>query len=262
MKLSVAKKIWAGFSVLLAFMLIIGITGFISRDSLNKEYTFLLNDRVGKVNMADELISAQKDSFLALNGYVLFKTSDYVAARDKALEQSQALIERLDSIFTESENKAIMGEIKDVNSLYNEKVEEISQNIVKNNNLLSLQDDQVRKLAREAATYNNMVTVKAAELKALQQNEMQKAQIDLNTLNKFSTLMTTLLIIAGVVISIVVAALISRSIARPVATMTAAIERIAAGDLKADPVNIKNRDEIGTMASAFNKNDRGFDGND
>ena len=56
----------------------------------NKEYSFLLNDRVGKVNMADELISAQKDSFLALNGYVLFKTSDYVAARDEALEQSQA----------------------------------------------------------------------------------------------------------------------------------------------------------------------------
>ena len=81
----------------------------------------------------------------------------------------------------------------------------------------------------------------------------RKLEIELNTLNKFSTLMTTLVIIAGVVISIVVSSLISRSIASPVATMTAAIERIAAGDLKADPVTIKNRDEIGTMATSFNQ---------
>lgn len=228
-------------------MLIIGITGSISRSNLNKEYTFLLDDRVGKVNMADELINAQKDSFVAINGYVLFKTSDYVAARDAALEQSQVLIEKLDGVFIERENKAIMEEIKDISALYNEKVEAIRYN------MLHSTDGQVRVLAREAATYNNMLTVKAEELKALQQKEMQKAKNDLNTLNKFSTLMTTLLILAGVVISIVVASLISRSIARPVATMTAAIERIAAGDLKAGPVNIKSRDEIGTMASAFNK---------
>jgi methyl-accepting chemotaxis protein len=243
----VAKKIWIGFSVLLVFMLIIGITGSISRSNLNKEYTFLLDDRVGKVNMADELINAQKDSFVAINGYVLFKTSDYVAARDAALEQSQVLIAKLDGVFIERENKAIMEEIKEISALYNEKVEAISYNMLRST------DDQVRVLAREAATYNNMLTVKAEELKALQQKEMQKAKNDLNTRNKFSTLMTTLLILAGVVISIVVASLISRSIARPVATMTAAIERIAAGDLKAGPVNIKNHDEIGTMASAFNK---------
>ena len=89
-----------------------------------------------------------------INGYVLFKTSDYVAARDAALEQSQALIERLDSIFTESENKAIMGEIKDAAHFTMRK---LRANIVKNTILRST-DDQVRKLAREAATYNNMVT--------------------------------------------------------------------------------------------------------
>ena len=117
--------------------------------------------------MADELINAQKDSFVAINGYVLFKTSDYVAARDAALEQSLALIERLDGFFTESENKAIMGEIKDVSSLNNEKVEEISYSLLRST------EDQFRKLAREAATYNNMVTVKAEELKVLQQQEMK-----------------------------------------------------------------------------------------
>lgn len=247
MKLSVAKKIWVGFSVLLIFMLIIGITGFISRDSLNKEYTYLLEDRVGKVNMADELIKAQQDSFLAINGYVLFQTPDYVDARDKALEQSQAVIEKLDTVFTESENKAIMEEIIGFSLLYNEKVEAISYNLTRTT------DNQIRKLSREAATYNNMLSVKAEELKAIQQKAMDKTKSDLNEATKFSTLLTILLIVGGVVTSIVVTTLISRSIARPVGLMTAAIERIAAGDLKADPVYIKNKDEIGDMALSFNK---------
>jgi len=227
-------------------MLIIGIAATVSRINLNKEYTFLLEDRVQKVNLADELISVQKDSFVAINGYVLFKTSDYVQARDNASEQSVAVLEKLENAFTEAENIPILDEIKELRATYNEKVDEISYMLLRSN------DQQVRVLARDAAAINNELTEKAEALKSFQQDEMKKTQDKLESLTAFINLITTALILAAVIISIIVATIISRSIARPVSTMTKAIERIAAGDLNVNQVNIKNRDEIGTMAKAFN----------
>ncbi len=244
---SVSKKIWFGFSILLAIMLIIGLATFIATKKLNNDYTFLLEDRVHKVNLADELISAQKDSFIAISGYVLYKTGDYVKARDASIEQSTEVIEKLDSVFKATGSTAILDEIKELNGLYNEKVNETSYRLLRGT------DTEVRKLSKEAAGINDQLMAKAEELKDAQQVAMQKSRDKLQSLTSFINIIMAGLIGAGILISILVASHLSRSIARPVSTMTAAIERIAAGDLKVNHVNIKNRDEIGIMASAFNQ---------
>ncbi len=45
MRLSVSKKIWAGFSILLAIMLIMGGASFIATKKMNDEFATLIDDQ-------------------------------------------------------------------------------------------------------------------------------------------------------------------------------------------------------------------------
>ncbi|MFD1884423.1 methyl-accepting chemotaxis protein [Paenibacillus wenxiniae] len=56
-------------------------------------------------------------------------------------------------------------------------------------------------------------------------------------------------VLAGLAIALFISALISR----PVKRLQASAERIAGGDLTGETIQIKNRDEVGLLASAFNK---------
>ena len=60
------------------------------------------------------------------------------------------------------------------------------------------------------------------------------------------------LIGVAVVVTVIIARLISRSIARPVGTMTTALKQLATGNFSAEPVQIRNKDELGEMANALN----------
>src|SRR5690606_6649843 len=61
--------------------------------------------------------------------------------------------------------------------------------------------------------------------------------------------MVALAVIAGFVISMMIA----RSISRPVRIVTDGLNEIADGNLTIDLLSVKNKDEIGDMAAAFNK---------
>ncbi|MHA6259430.1 methyl-accepting chemotaxis protein [Sporosarcina sp. CAU 1771] len=247
MKLSVSKKLWTGFSILLILMLLIGGTSFYSMQKTNSEYQLLLDDRTHKVNLVDELISTQKDSFIALNAYVINKTRVHLEDNEKAVEKSSALLDELASIIDSKEDAIIIEEVTSIRNLYINKVQATTEMNMRGT------EGQVRASAIEAASYNNRLMAKAEELKISQQDIMKQTRNDINTLIATTNLIMLVLIALGLLISIVVAIAISRSIARPVQKMTQAIERIAAGDLQHEPILIKNRDEIGAMAVSFNK---------
>ena len=247
LKFSLSKKLWSGFSVLLLLMVIIGVTDFLSLKTVNDEYKLLLEDRVHKVNLADELISTQKDSYIALYEYVIYQDSNSLESRDKAIEKSEEVLNKLESIVTEEEHIVLLDQIKVTRALYNDKVVETEH--------LSATGSpgQVRELAIQASSLNSILMSTTEELKIEQEELMQQKQNELQSLVSNTSVRMITLIGLGLLISLVISAFLSRVIARPVSTMTEAIERIAGGDLTAKHVVIKNRDEIGTMASAFNR---------
>lgn len=247
MKLSVAKKLWAGFVTILLIMVIIGGTAIWSIFKINNEYEILLDERVHKVTVAEKLISSQKDSFLALNAYVVHGSTDFLRQRQEALDQSEVVLGEIKTIFTGPSEVELLEEITELQEVYNKKILETSQMMMRGS------DRDIRVLALEAADLNNELMQKAEELTAAQQVQMLKTRDELEKLIQFASILTITLVALGVVLSVIISTILSRSIARPVATMTLAMERIADGDLTTEQVVIKNRDEIGTMATAFNR---------
>lgn len=247
MNLSVSKKIWTGFAVLLAIMLVMGGASFFATKKMNDEFEKLIDDRAHKVNLSDELISAQKERYIAISSYVLFKTQEFVSQRDESTANATELINEMGEAFSYTNGSVIVEEIKQLHMQFSEMVDEISYSLMRAN------ETQNRTLLREANTINLQIMEKATALKENQQQEMQNSRDDLLQMTSIIHLLTFIFIGLAVFLSLVVGYMISRSIGNPVKQMTAAFERIATGDLSVEHVNIKNKDEIGLMANAFNK---------
>lgn len=247
MTLSVSKKIWTGFSILLAIMLIMGGSSFFATKKLNEEFALLLDNRAHKVNLSDELISAQKERYIAISSYVLFKTQEFVAQRDESSAQANELIAQLRTSYKDPANVELIEEIGALHEQFSVMVDDLSYS------LMRASDTQNRNLLREANLTNLQIMDKAIQLKENQYKAMDNSRAELLDLTNFIHLLTLLFIATAIIISLIVATKISRSIGGPVKTMTAAMERIAEGNLSVEHITIKNRDEIGLMANAFNK---------
>jgi methyl-accepting chemotaxis protein len=81
-----------------------------------------------------------------------------------------------------------------------------------------------------------------ADTRAELENYEDKTAIALN-------IITVLAIVVGILISY----FIGRSISKPIQKVTAGLEEIAKGNLAIEPIIIQNRDEVGVMATTFNK---------
>lgn len=236
-----------GFSILLIIMLIMGGSSFYATNKMNAEFDLLIEDRAHKVNLADELISAQKERYIAISSYVLFKTKEFVAQRDESTEHAEKLMVELNESFRDSADAQLVSELTTLQLQFGELVDELSYSIMR------ASETQNRSMLRDANTLNVQIMEKATVLKENQQKAMQQSRNELETLTTTVHMITFVFIGIAIILSLVIATFISRSIGNPVRTMTAAIERIASGDLTINSLQIKNKDEIGDMASAFNK---------
>ncbi|MEZ7170706.1 methyl-accepting chemotaxis protein [Sporosarcina sp. OR05] len=247
MKLSVSKKIWMGFSILLVIMLIMGGSSFFATYKMNEEFDLFIEDRAHKVNLADELISAQKERYIAISSYVLFKTKEFVDQRDESTAHAEKLMVELNESFRNSSDAELVGELTTLQLQFGELVDELSYS------LMRASETQNRTLLRDANTLNEQIMERATALKEHQQQAMQQSRQELASLTKTVHMITFVFIGIAIILSLIIATFISRSIGNPVRKMTAAIERVASGDLTIESLHIQNKDEIGVMATAFNK---------
>ncbi|MBB4824211.1 methyl-accepting chemotaxis protein [Sporosarcina luteola] len=247
MRLSVSKRIWFSFSVLLFLMLLIGAASFISTKKMNDEFAFLLDDRMHKISLADELINAQKERYIAISSYFLFKTKEFVEQRDESTALADELISEMNQSFTASDNNVLVEELNALHEEFGLMVKDISYMLMRGN------ETQNRVLLKQASVLNGQMMDKANELKAKQLEEMAMSRKSLENMTVVIHVITIGLIVAGLLLSVIVTNVINKKIGLPVKKMTSALKKIAEGDLTIEQVTIRNNDEIGDMASAFNR---------
>jgi methyl-accepting chemotaxis protein len=111
---------------------------------------------------------------------------------------------------------------------------------------------EVSKLTSETySTYTSLITI-LDEMEQFFESDIEKARKDIANTEANTLIVMIILTVASVVLGIIIAYVISRSIANPVKKVTAGLSEIAGGNLAVEPIRIKNKDEVGDMAKAFN----------
>ncbi|MFS0575667.1 methyl-accepting chemotaxis protein [Sporosarcina sp. 179-K 3D1 HS] len=244
---SLSKKLFFSFFSIIILSVIVGAVGFYSVKQLNKEYSQLLDENIKKVDLVDELINQNRSISANLYSYVLFKEQRYVMNITDEAEQFNQKFEELQTLLQGSSAMGTLEEMAERNENYMNIVRASIDSFIKRD------EAELDKNVRGSSTALVLFMSLAEGLKETQHAEMDDTRQALNQLADTTYLMITILSGLVVLVSGLIAYFISRNIARPVRGITAALEQVAEGNLQVEKMNIKNNDEIGTMASAFNK---------
>ena len=247
MKMTIAKKMWFGFSVVLILLLASSVLSYVTVTNNSSKYQLLLDDSAVRVNLVNEIEIAQKDVGRNLLDYLLFNTDDSKKNIQKNADLVVSLNEELRGKLFSVETLAMMDYLDEKNKVFLTQTEEVIAAKQKNDTA------RVNKLTAEAKMLNASIIDKLIEIEQFLQNDMDKTRAELASSEAGAKLLIIILSVSSVLIGILVAYLISRSIANPVKKVTAGLSEIAGGNLAVELIRIKNKDEVGDMATAFNK---------
>lgn len=246
MKWTVRRKLFSAFSALLLLMLLVGGAGIWTTAKMTNEYEFLLDDRVHKVNIIDHLIQVQKDEVSAVRGFLLYEDDSFLAELDTSYKEFQGAYKALSEIVRSQNVTELLDKLLEEQEVY----QSLSQ---KTMTLKKANNDEYIVYAKQAVDKNDTIIEIADEIKTIQVTLMDETRQELNQLLKTTRNTIITILIIALIGGIVLAMRISVNIAHPIQVMTQNLEEVAAGNLALEPVNIKNSDEIGLMATTFNK---------
>ncbi|WP_277586024.1 methyl-accepting chemotaxis protein [Psychrobacillus antarcticus] len=246
MKWTIAKKMWLGFVTILVILVVVSVLSIMSSGDNSKKYQFLLDDRVVKVDLVKDIEISQKDTSRALMDYLLFTTDE----SKKSVEENQ---QKTNELTAELRNKLFSPETLDMITVIEKK----------NDMLAAINADAIKaKMDKDTTALNkftaNAKTTNTDALKTLEgieqflQQDMDKTRDEIARYEKVAKIFLISLVILGVILGVILAYFISKSISKPVKLVTAGLSEIATGNLTVEPVIIKNKDEVGEMAIAFN----------
>lgn len=247
MRKSVSRKMWGGFGAILLLLIIVGALSLWITIDVNQKYEMLLQDEVKKVDLVNEFILKQKEIQSEVRGYMLYKDEQFLTNRETYLERSDALIQELGSIISGDQMQTHFEALQESNKAFVELQDVIVSNTKAGKDGLAIT------IGKSSSNVGNIVLDRAEMIKQVQYDSMDKKLVEIEE-RMFGTIIFSVSLIGlSVIIGLTISTFISRSISRPVQVVTDGLDAIAKGDFSIDPLVVKNKDEIGLMASAFNK---------
>jgi len=248
MRFTIYKKLVLGFFIVI--LVLIGTIGlnFKQLNSVNKTYRVLLEEQTTKSIGIQELRAIAKQEIVNIRGYLLLGNKQNLhsntASREdfkkkydelKASFNSQKSIEFLEAIHKSEQDVQKFADrmfsLKDAGETEQyEKLDSTQGRI-----LIKQFDNRVANLANYQDEY-------IKEKIAATSKEIQSIKFQMIILGVFA-----------VVISLIIAMIMGSLISRPIKRMAKTAKEIAGGDLTAEQIQIKNRDEVGDLALAFNQ---------
>jgi len=247
MRFTIYKKLILGFFIVILVLIGTIALNFKQLNSVNGTYQELLEEQTQKSISIQELRVIAKQEIVSMRGYLLLgdkqNREGNKSAREEFKTKSESLMATLDSDksieLLEAVNKSEqnvqqfadrMFSLKDAGETEQyEKLDSTQGRLI-----LKQFDERVENLANYQS--------EAVEAKIVATSK----DIDAIKLNMIS------LGVFAVIISLIIAMIMGTIISRPIKGMAKAAQKIAEGDLTAEQIRIRNRDEVGDLALAFN----------
>ncbi|MCL6635333.1 MAG: methyl-accepting chemotaxis protein [Peptococcaceae bacterium] len=246
-RFGVGARLLAGFGAVLALLLLVGAVAFLEMKTIDRSYSDLLENKAAVVQKAEEMKAGFLQCALDLRGYMLMGDPDYRSRFEAGRKQLDGDLAAIEKKITTAEGKAKLNKIEETIKIFDSYAQ----------NALSLKEqgknDELFAYIKANKGVISAVTAAAGDLVNFDVKLLADGKTA-NTARVQRTLATvTAIVAAAFVLALAVALLIARAVAGPVQALEAAATRMAGGDLSGDLIRVKNRDEIGLLALAFNQ---------
>lgn len=251
MQLTISKKLYFGFGLLLFIVLLVASAGYWVNQKITSSYDDILKNAVAQRIEAMETYGYFGDSARNFKNYLVRgqkEWSDKFYADFKKVQDTLGAIEK--TAVSKEEKDAVnetKGALKDYEDSFKETVELRS----KSSDILAV-DEEI------TGTFTPVIEglVKIAKLA---EKKEQETLTNIRSVKKKAAVIITTTIIIALCIGIFLAIFTIRGIVPPIKMMDEAAEKIADGDLTVD-IDYTSRDEIGLLAGSMNKMLGSFNG--
>ncbi|MEK5214802.1 methyl-accepting chemotaxis protein [Psychrobacillus sp. FSL H8-0487] len=245
MKLTISKKLWGGFTAVLVLLIIASAMSMWTTYDISSKYDSLIDEEMEHVSLIEKVELIQKDTSTSVLEYLMFSKLTSVEKLENNYKQVTEITTSLSSDLKDTTSKELVEELqKKSKQLYES-----------NNQIIEIKkkNGMYQKNASESTKLNLEIAEVLVELKTNVEKRAEQTRDELNTNVGTANIVTLILTILSIVVGVLVSHFISRSIAKPITKVTNGLVEIADGNLTIEPIIIKNKDEVGEMATTFNK---------
>lgn len=152
--ISIRKKIWGGFGVILLILVVVAMTSALSLSKTEKSVDQVVNHIQPMVLSSNELTSSLNEASAALGYFMLTKEQSFWGDYEKGIEKVDLIINQLTALVSgeDSKTKELVAEIKkDIKSFvsYKATMLDLSQNPIKNELGMAYTSEHINPLAQE-----------------------------------------------------------------------------------------------------------------
>lgn len=244
--MSIRTKMLLGFVCVLAAVLAVsGINLYFNRNLLAMQREYELASQ--KVKLAKEYQIALLDQVANQLTFMITRDAANQTAFEEGARKTNVTLDALRNLASSEEEADKVKELGIKQAVWSVAAQSTFMRTQSDDVLMDLKLDLMNsKTQREAlmalaADFVQYQEVKLSQISSAFRDAMQK-----------SNMMATTIAVVGVAITLLLTWLVPRSIVGPIRKLSAAIERVAEGDLTVT-VTINSRDELGLLSNAFAK---------
>lgn len=248
MKVTISQKLLGGFIAVLIILAATIAISSIQIDSVDNTYTELVDDKAKKLIVIQQINAIIGKEQNSLRGYLL--TGDATSLQNVSNHHQDfvAISQSLSEIIVHPQAKSLLDELIKIEDQFyafaNKEIELKQKSETDQNNIGFL--ERGREIIQ---SFDQTIN----ELVALQQNILDSGSIETTQkVNEIKNLVFILGVIA-ILLGLAIARYLGWLISKPIVTIAKAAEQIAAGDLTIKEIQVKNNDEIGSLANSFNQ---------
>ena len=242
---TIRKKLLSSFIFISILVLCIGVVSFLSLRDINNSYTNLL-ERSSEIKfLAKDIEKLAYQQSNDIRGYFVFNETN--------LDNFNATNENVNTSINKALNLALDQETKDKFTTLLSLNENYRKEAVKAAEISKTDEEKGKAYLTDVVTpFGKELRSVALEIMEYESKAMEdKMDENMALTAKINLIINTISIIA-VLVAVILGLIISRNISRPITALVQSSERIAAGDLTGEDVQVKTKDELSKLAGSFN----------
>lgn len=246
--MSIKAKLYLAFTVLILSIIGLSINGYMDLTKMKNEYNAILDTQIEQIYIASDLQSNTKQQSIYIQQYIENGSGGTL----ENFQSAQLRISTGISLFTDLIHDEQLVEMNRKMIEGKSAFDEVAESVIAAVN----QGDAT--LAREIydtelSLLNNAMSNIANEMLAF--NKVQFAEVADNAEKKVqsSAVITVIIGLIATAICLFLSILMAVKIAKPLKMMASSVKQISQGDLTIEDFPVKSKDELGTLASAFNE---------
>lgn len=234
--------------------ILIGVTSLFQLHTINQHYKLLVNNNVAQIVKIGDIRRGIAIQNTYIRDYILESSTSnqqQLEAQGRYLTQNlEELTSMMDKSATSNAEHKLVAEAQRASEQQSQVTEALTDVLTLSNDGKS--DAAYAKTKKDVDELSYSLLDTMDQLRTNMQTHIDTIEANADKRATIATWIVIALIVLSTIATIILSRFLAKTIAYPMRTISKEMQRVADGDLSGKPLQVKSRDEIALMSTAFN----------